>query len=144
MPETFEEVSDATRKVMRANRSRDTRPEMIVRRLLHSLGYRYRIHRSDLPGRPDLSFGPRQKVVFVHGCFWHAHDDPACKVVGKPKTRAGFWQAKFERNRARDNRSVAALTEMGWQALVIWECELRNIPALQTKLVQFLDGRAGD
>ena len=135
----FEGVTAATRKVMQANKGRDTKPEMVVRRLLHGLGYRYRLHRRDLPGKPDLAFGPRKKVIFVHGCFWHAHDAAECGIASKPKTRGAFWEAKFARNKARDERSLMALYAMGWRTFVVWECGLRDLPRLHADLVAFLD-----
>lgn len=134
----FAGVTAATRKVMQANKGWDTKPELVVRRLLHGLGYRYRVHRKDLPGKPDLAFGPRQKAIFVHGCFWHAHDASECRIRSRPKTRGAFWEAKFAGNKARDDRSVAALRAMGWQILVAWECRLRNLPQLKADLVAFL------
>lgn len=131
----FPNVSDVTRKVMQANRSRDTGPEMVVRRLLHGLGFRYRLHRNDLPGRPDIVFPRKHKAVLVHGCFWHHHD---CQGGRIPKTRQAFWDAKLHGNRARDERNVAALVERGWSALTVWECQLTDRAALTTRLISFL------
>ena len=119
-------------------RGRDTKPEMRVRRLIHSLGYRYRLHRRDLPGKPDLVFGPRRKAIFVHGCFWHRHPDPACKLARLPKSRRDFWLPKLEGNRARDERNNAALTEMGWDVLEVWECETSDEELLAKKIREFL------
>lgn len=116
-------------------RGRDTLPEMIVRRMLHRLGYRFRLHRKDLPGKPDLVFASRRKVVFVHGCYWHGH---GCRI-GKPaKSNVEFWTAKIEANRARDARNEAALRAMGWDVLVVWQCELRDLQATEALLVSFL------
>lgn len=128
---------DPTRsRTMRAVKSRDTKPEMIVRRLVHALGYRYRLHRSDLPGKPDLVFGPRRKVIFVHGCFWHGH---RCKRGARvPKTNTAYWVAKIDRNRARDAESAAALERQGWAVLAVWECEIRDREALTIRLHEFL------
>lgn len=126
-------------KRMSLVRGRDTKPEMRVRRLTHALGYRYRLHRRDLPGKPDLVFGPRRKVIFVHGCFWHRHPDPACKLARLPKSRQDFWLPKLEGNRARDERNNAMLTEMGWDVLEIWECETANVDALAKKIKGFLE-----
>ena len=121
---------------MRAVKSRDTKPEMIVRRLVHGMGVRYRLHRADLPGKPDLVFGPRRKVIFVHGCFWHGHD---CKRGARtPKTNTDYWVAKIDRNRARDARSAAALEDQGWAGLIVWECEIKDRDALATRLEDFL------
>ncbi|MCD1624663.1 very short patch repair endonuclease [Seohaeicola saemankumensis] len=119
-------------------RGRDSKPEMLVRRLTHALGYRYRLHRRDLPGRPDLVFGPRRKVIFIHGCFWHRHPDPACKLARLPKSRQDFWRPKLEGNRARDERINEALTTMGWNVLEIWECETADAESLAKKIKGFL------
>src|SRR5262245_43917835 len=106
-------------------RSKNTQPELRVRRLLYSLGYRYRLHRRDLPGVPDLVFPSKRKILFVHGCFWHAHDN--CSVANRPKTRHSFWTNKFERNKERDRANVRSLRRAGWQVLTIWECETRTV-----------------
>lgn len=118
-------------------RRQDTKPELIVRRLLHSRGYRYRLHGSGLPGRPDLVFPGRRKVIFVHGCFWHRHD--GCVLARMPKSRLEFWQPKLEGNRDRDRRKLAELAALGWRALVVWECELRDSTALVAKMEAFLN-----
>jgi len=117
---------------------RDTKPEMRVRRLLHAFGYRYRLHRRDLPGSPDLVFGPRRKVIFIHGCYWHRHPDPNCKLARLPKSRREFWLPKLEGNRARDERNNAVLMEMGWDALEVWECETFDEEAMAKRLRGFL------
>lgn len=119
-------------------RGRHTKPEMRVRRLIHSLGYRYRLHRRDLPGSPDLVFGPRRKVIFVHGCYWHRHPDPGCKLARLPKSRRDFWLPKLAGNRARDERNNAILTEMGWDILEVWECETADEESLARKMREFL------
>jgi DNA mismatch endonuclease (patch repair protein) len=108
-------------------RGRDTKPEMVLRRGLHSRGFRFRLHRRDLPGRPDLVFPSRHAAIMVHGCFWHGHDCPMCRL---PATRAEFWQQKIDGNRQRDRQAFAALTAEGWRVLVVWECALRG-PAHQ-------------
>jgi len=118
-------------------RSKDTKPELRVRRLVHSLGYRYRLHRSDLPGKPDLVFPSRQKVVFVHGCFWHRH--AGCPNTRLPKSNLDFWKPKLEANRKRDIKHKRQLTRLGWQYLVIWECEVRDMEALAARIVGFLE-----
>jgi DNA mismatch endonuclease, patch repair protein len=123
-------------------RAKDTKPEMIVRRLIHSLGYRYRLHRKDLPGTPDLVFPNRKAVIFVHGCFWHRHDDPTCKLARLPKSRLDFWIPKLERNVERDKNNAAALRELGWRVLTIWECQLKNRTDLQVRIREFLDAPA--
>lgn len=122
--------------VMRRVKGKDTRPEMQVRRLLHAAGYRYRLHRRDLPGTPDLAFPGRRKAVFVHGCFWHGHD--CRRGARQPKTNAGYWRAKIARNRERDARNRAALAGLGWGSLTVWECELKQ-DGLLTRLEDFLE-----
>jgi DNA mismatch endonuclease (patch repair protein) len=116
-------------------RRRDTQPEMAVRRLVHGMGYRYRLHGAQLPGRPDLVFGRRRKVIFVHGCFWHLHH---CGRARLPKSRTGFWQAKLEGNRARDHRVRETLAGQGWSSLTIWECETASLPEIREKIANFL------
>ena len=122
-------------------RGRDTKPEMVVRRLLHRLGYRYRLHRTDLPGNPDIVFGQRRKAVFIHGCFWHRHSDPACRLARLPKSRLDFWVPKLTANMARDLRNHDELRTLGWDILVVWECELRQSEQLENKLRKFLEVR---
>jgi len=123
---------------MRQVRSEDTKPEMRVRRLTHRMGYRYRLHRKDLPGKPDLVFPGRKKVIFVHGCFWHGHDCPAGRKI--PKTNQAYWTNKLNRNKERDRINQAKLRELGWDVLVIWECETKDEEALAERIVGFLDG----
>ena len=118
-------------------RSKDTEPEMKIRRILHKLGYRYRLHRPDLPGRPDLVFPSRRKVVFVNGCFWHQHAN--CEKAGVPSTNRNFWLAKLTRNRARDESNVALLRECGWAVTTVWECQLGDMAAATERLTAFLD-----
>lgn len=119
-------------------RGRDTKPEMLVRRLAHGMGYRYRLHRRDLPGSPDLVFPSRQKVIFVHGCFWHRHLDPDCKLARLPKSKLDFWGPKLETNRERDERNLALLAELGWDVLIIWECQTKNREELKARIGEFL------
>lgn len=123
--------------VMRAVKGRDTKPEMLVRRTAHALGYRFRLHRKDLPGCPDLVFPSRKKVIFVHGCFWHGHD--CARGARMPKTNADYWRAKIARNVARDQRVRSELAALGWKTLTIWECELRQAGGLVRTLATFLD-----
>jgi DNA mismatch endonuclease Vsr len=121
----FNDVPPSRRRNLAAVRAKDTQPELVVRRLLHGAGYRYQLHRQDLPGRPDIVF-PRQKVVVeVRGCFWHRHSDPGCKNAVLPRARAEWWAAKLAKNVARDVRNEAALGEAGWRTIVVWECEVR-------------------
>lgn len=119
-------------------RAVDTGPEKIIRSLVHSLGYRFRLHDGKLPGRPDLVLPRHQKVIFVHGCFWHRHDNPTCKLARLPKSRLEFWLPKLESNRQRDLKNQAALRATGWNYLVLWECELRDRHALELKIKDFL------
>jgi DNA mismatch endonuclease (patch repair protein) len=128
------------RRNMRAIKAKDTSPELAVRRLIHSLGYRYRLHDTALPGKPDLVFAGRRKVVFVHGCFWHQHECRLGSVVAK--TNAEFWRDKRAGNQARDTRVKARLEELGWSVCVVWECELRD-STLPTRIQRFLDTEGG-
>ena len=116
--------------------SKDTQPELIVRRLLTEMGLRYRLHRRDLPGKPDIVFGPRRLVLFVHGCFWHRHR--GCRLASTPSANAAFWQTKFDANTARDRRNTAALKRAGWRVAVIWECETRQPERLARRLQRLL------
>jgi DNA mismatch endonuclease (patch repair protein) len=117
-------------------RSKHTKPELFVRRLVHRLGYRYRLHQADLPGRPDLVFRSRKKVVFVHGCFWHGHK---CRLGRMPKSRLDYWSPKIAGNHQRDIRTLRRLRRMEWRVLVLWECELHNDDALTDKILTFLE-----
>jgi DNA mismatch endonuclease (patch repair protein) len=123
--------------MMAGIRGRNTRPELQLRRALHAAGFRFRLHRKDLPGSPDVAFPGRKAAVFVHGCFWHGHD---CRRGARaPKANAGYWTAKIARNRARDAASVEALAAMGWTTVVVWECELKDEAALRTRLEGLLN-----
>jgi DNA mismatch endonuclease (patch repair protein) len=132
----MDDVPDARRRLMANVRSANTKPEMIVRRIAHALGYRYRLYVRSLPGSPDLVFPRKRKVIFVHGCFWHRHE--GCSRTTFPKTRADYWNAKFSANVARDAAQATALCGLGWSVLAIWECETRDLPALQKKISRFL------
>lgn len=126
--------------VMRRVRGKDTGPELIVRRLAHHMGYRYRLHRKNLPGKPDLAFISRRKVIFVHGCFWHGHD---CKRGARvPKTNTDYWRHKIEGNRTRDADTRTALMMQGWSVLTIWECETKDQDALARNIDTFLGGNS--
>jgi DNA mismatch endonuclease, patch repair protein len=122
---------------MRRIRSKDTMPEMAVRRLLHGMGYRYCLHRRDIPGKPDLVFPGRRKVIFIHGCFWHQHS--GCREGRLPKSNTAYWLPKLERNRARDKAALEQLAASGWSAFVVWECEIADIHALIGKIRIFLE-----
>jgi DNA mismatch endonuclease, patch repair protein len=118
-------------------RGKNTTPELVVRSLVHRLGYRYRLHVRTIPGCPDLVFRSRSKVIFVHGCFWHQHAN--CSIGGMPKSRLEFWGSKFARNKARDIRVKRALTRQGWRYLVLWECETSDSEKLSMRIRDFLD-----
>ncbi len=120
---------------MRAIRGKDTQPEILVRKLVHGLGYRFRLHRSDLPGKPDLVFPRRHKIIFVHGCFWHSH---GCKNGLIPKSNRDFWLPKLRKNKVRDRKTLKMLSQLGWDALVIWQCELSDSRSIKLKVRQFL------
>lgn len=122
-------------------RARDTKPEMIVRRLLTERGLRYRLHRRDLPGTPDVAFMGRRKAIFVHGCFWHGHD--CARGARTPKTNADYWLTKIATNRARDARNATALTAMGWSVATVWECETRELGPLRERLWRFVTTTRG-
>jgi len=124
-------------RLMSRVRGRNTRPEMLVRRLLHSLGYRYRLHRSDLPGRPDLTFPGRKVVIFVHGCFWHRH--AKCKKATTPASNRDYWLAKFRQNKMRDRRKQRELEKLGWRVVVVWECETADLKSLGERLCSELE-----
>ncbi|MES2535492.1 MAG: DNA mismatch endonuclease Vsr [Pseudomonadota bacterium] len=121
---------------MAAIRSRDTKPEIAVRKLLHALGFRFRLQRKDLPGRPDIVLPRYNAVVFVNGCFWHQHE--GCKLASKPASRQEYWKIKLERNVERDKSSFDKLTELGWQVIVVWECDLRDINAVAQRFQNLL------
>jgi len=123
-------------EIMRRIKGKDTTPEMKVRRFVYGLGYRYRLHCRDLPGKPDLVFRRKQKVIFVNGCFWHQHE--GCQLAYMPKSRTEFWKGKFDKNKERDKKNLADLKEMGWDVLVIWECELDDFDVLAGRVVDFL------
>jgi DNA mismatch endonuclease (patch repair protein) len=127
---------------MRRIKSKGMQPELAVRQLVHRLGYRYRLHRKDLPGKPDLVFGPARKAIFVHGCFWHGHDDPACRDGRAPRSNESYWLPKLTRNKERDAVSVGALKAAGWHVLVVWECETRDAEGLRARLESFLGPRS--
>jgi len=121
---------------MRRIRSQNTLPELTVRRLVYSLGYRYRLHAKELPGKPDIVFRQRRKALFVHGCFWHMH---SCKEAHIPKSNQSYWRLKLERNRIRDQHHLESLDHMGWKVLVIWECEINKPRTLANRIRKFLD-----
>ena len=117
-------------------RGKDTKPELAVRSFVHRLGYRFRLHRKDLPGKPDLVLSRHKKVILVHGCYWHMHNCKYGRVV--PKTNAKFWREKREGNKQRDKKNIAALKKQGWRILVIWECQLKDPEKLRQRIKGFL------
>jgi DNA mismatch endonuclease, patch repair protein len=132
----MKENAEQRSRIMRAVKSSGTAPEMLVRRLAHSMGYRFRLHRHDLPGKPDLVFPARHKVIFVHGCFWHGHD--CARGARLPVRNRSYWAGKIERNRTRDSRMPALLRALGWKSLAIWECEVKTESSLRRRLRTFL------
>jgi len=129
---------------MRRIRSKGMKPEMKVRRLLHALGYRFRVHRTNLPGTPDLVFLGRKKAIFVHGCFWHQHPEANCRLAHTPRSNSEYWLPKLERTAARDAAALDALYSLGWQSIVVWECELKDEAAVVAKLRLFLGQPGSD
>jgi DNA mismatch endonuclease (patch repair protein) len=121
-------------------RAENTKPELVVRRIAHALGFRFRLHRRDLPGKPDLVFPARRAVIFVHGCFWHQHHK--CSLASRPKSRRNYWGPKLRGNVRRDIRSRASLKRLGWASLVIWECETKNVNTVERRLIAFFDRTA--
>ena len=126
---------DQRSRLMSRIRSRDTTPELVVRSMLHRMGYRFRLHRKDLPGKPDVVLPRHRKVVLVHGCFWHGH---GCKLGPVPKSNQGYWSPKIAGNRARDARNALALAELGWQVLELWECEIRDLKGTERRIKEFM------
>ena len=135
--ESMMESPAIRRRTMQAVKSKNTTPELIVRRLLHSRGYRYRLHNNDLPGCPDLVFPVRRKIIFVHGCFWHGHN---CKRGARvPTTNRSYWTKKISLNKSRDLRARKNLAMGGWKVLCIWECELKDLTTTLKRVTKFLD-----
>ena len=119
-------------------RSRDMKPEMVVRSMVHRAGYRFRLHRRDLPGAPDLTLARHRAVIFVNGCFWHWHPDPNCPIAGLPKSNLDYWEPKLARTRVRDREQNDALAALGWKVLTVWECELRDPERVMRRIQRFL------
>jgi DNA mismatch endonuclease (patch repair protein) len=124
---------------MRKIRSTNTKPELLIRKLIFSKGYRYRIHWKKLPGKPDLVFPGKKKVIFVHGCYWHQHSDQNCKITHKPKSKENYWNSKFEKNINRDIRNQQQINEMGWNYFVIWECQVKAYIDDPQPILEFLE-----
>ncbi|HZS55508.1 MAG TPA: very short patch repair endonuclease [Bryobacteraceae bacterium] len=123
---------------MRRIKSENMKPEVIVRQVVHRLGHRFRLHRKDLPGTPDLVFGPKRKVIFVHGCFWHGHESKSCLDGRIPKSNLDYWGPKLARNKQRDAECSASLRAEGWDVLTVWECEIKDTRTLESKITSFL------
>ncbi len=136
MPDRF--TSEERSRIMSRIKGRDTKPERIVRSLLHAMGYRFRLHRKDLPGKPDIVLSKHRKVIFVHGCFWHSHG--GCRRAARPQANAEFWNKKLDSNIKRDKNTQAELKKLGWDFLVIWQCEMKDVGKLQENLQHFLRG----
>ncbi len=126
-------------EIMSNIRAKGMKPEMEVRRITHAMGYRYRLHRAGLPGKPDMVFPGRRKVIFVHGCFWHQHADPACKIARVPRSNESYWLPKLERNATRDVENQANLVAAGWDVLVLWECEVKAGDGIAGRIQEFLE-----
>ena len=123
---------------MRRIRSKGMKPEMIVRKLAHAMGYRYRLHAKDLPGKPDMVFPARRRVIFVHGCFWHQHAAKGCKIARIPRSNREYWLPKLQRNVERDQAHCRALRRDGWGVMTVWECQTKDTAGLQRRLRRFL------
>ena len=136
--EVLHKVSEQRSRNMSAIKSKNTKPEIDVRKLLHSMGYRFRLHRKDLPGSPDIVLPKYKTVIFVHGCFWHRHQN--CKYASTPKTRKEFWESKFKANVKRDKEIEEKIKNIGWQSSVIWECELKDTYGLKDKIIEIFGG----
>ena len=131
--EEIYKVSEQRSRNMSAIKSKNTKPEIKVRKILHSMGYRFRLHSKDLPGSPDIVLPKYKTVIFVHGCFWHRHEN--CKYASTPKTRKEFWNKKFTENKKRDSEIQEKIKILDWRSVVIWECETKNIENLRDKIV---------
>jgi DNA mismatch endonuclease (patch repair protein) len=136
LPDMFS--TTARSKIMSRVKNRNTAPEVVVRRLLHRLGYRFRLHCANLPGHPDIVLPRHRKVIFVNGCFWHGHD--GCRRASRPATNTDFWNRKLDANSRRDKETQQGLDALGWQTLIVWQCETRDEPRLSRTLQQFLEG----
>jgi DNA mismatch endonuclease, patch repair protein len=134
MPDVYGQMQRSS--VMRSVHSKGTKPETIVQQVLQDLGYSFRLHQEDLPGKPDIVLPEHRKIIFVHGCFWHQH--PGCKEAARPQSNVDYWNRKLDRNFERDRAHIEALTSSSWSVLVVWECETRNKESLQQKIERFV------
>jgi DNA mismatch endonuclease, patch repair protein len=126
-------------QIMSRVSGKNTKPELIVRSLLHRMGYRFRLHRKDLPGKPDITLPKYKKVIFIHGCFWHGHKH--CKRSSLPNTNREFWEHKIRSNAQRDYKNISSLTEKGWEVMVLWSCQIKNKEDLISKLIEFIENK---
>lgn len=138
--EAWADVPAARRAVMRANKAKDTKPEVALRRMLHAMGYRFRLHRRDLPGTPDIVFPGRHKAIQVHGCFWHQHE--GCRRANVPATRQEYWGPKLARNKERDQETQERLKALGWDVMTVWECEVADPHSAAERVRAFLGPQA--
>ncbi len=138
MPDPF--TSQERSRIMSRVKGRDTKPEKVVRSLLHAMGYRFRLHRKDLPGKPDIVLPKHRKAIFVHGCFWHGH--VGCRRAARPESNIDFWNKKIDGNMSRDKTAQVELKKSGWDFLVIWQCEMKDTEKLRQNLEHFLKGEA--
>ncbi|WP_213378867.1 very short patch repair endonuclease [Allochromatium tepidum] len=136
MPDRF--TPQERSRIMSLVKGRDTKPEKVVRSLLHAMGYRFRLHRNELPGKPDIVLPKYRKAIFIHGCFWHGH--AGCRRAARPESNADFWNKKIDENMARDKKAQAELKNSGWDLLVIWQCEMKDLEKLRRNLNQFIKG----
>lgn len=127
-------------QIMAKIRGKNTHPELVVRSLVHRLGFRFRLHKQELPGKPDLVFPRHRKILFVHGCFWHGH---GCRRGKMPQSRLDYWKPKIERNRTRDESNLLQLTNMGWRTLTLWECEIQDLSLIERKIKRYFLGSNG-
>ncbi len=121
---------------MKSIKSKDSKPELKVRKLVYALGFRYRLHKKDLPGKPDLVFSKQKKIILVHGCFWHGHNCKRGKV--NPKTNANYWSTKISKNISRDKSNIRKLRSLGWKILIVWECKIKNLEQIESRISKFL------
>jgi DNA mismatch endonuclease (patch repair protein) len=139
--QSFDPLSSEQRSErMSRVRGKDTKPELKIRRLVWSLGYRYRLHSKKLPGRPDLVFPSRKKVIFIHGCFWHQHEN--CRQYRMPRSKLDFWLPKLEGNKKRDAVNLQKLCETGWHSLIVWECQIKDEKEIAKRIIDFLEGKS--
>jgi DNA mismatch endonuclease (patch repair protein) len=131
-------LPSARSRIMRAICSKNTKPEIIIRKYLFSQGYRYRLHPKHLPGKPDIVFSARKKAIFVNGCFWHQHSARGCPISAVPSSNQAYWEPKLARTLARDAENLTSLHELGWETFVVWECELRNLKGIFKEIKNFL------